>query len=148
MNTKELAEKLNGIEYPPRLSREFVSEMRKAELFIVYGSSDDLIEFEGAINDEIGCYEGAKILVDRQGTLPVTRWYLSDIIDKNDDDEDFEKHIREHIGRLDHAKIVQPMWCDGEIPWTYKTEIPHETFDVMEDGKVFCRGMVIALADL
>ena len=35
-------------------------------LVIVYGASDDLMEFEGAIEDEIGCYDGDTIHITKQ----------------------------------------------------------------------------------
>lgn len=44
---------------------------------------------------------------------------------------------------------VEPLWCveDG-ISWTYKTNIPHEIFEILEEEEIYCRGIVFALADL
>ena len=70
MNAKELAQKLNGSEYPLRLNAELKEQAKSAGLVIIYGASDDLMEFDGAIYDEIGCYEGGTALVDEKGLLP------------------------------------------------------------------------------
>ena len=40
-------------------------------------------------------------------------------------------------------------FVNASVPaWTYMTDIPHATFDVMDDGELYCRGIVFALADL
>ena len=58
----------------------------------------------------------------------------------------------EHCGYTDKADKcarLEAVWCDGdEYSWTYKTDIPHATFDVMEDGEKFCRGIVFSVNDL
>lgn len=36
---------------------------------------------------------------------------------------------------------------DGGVPWAYTVEFPHSTFEIKEDGEVYCRGFVFALAD-
>jgi hypothetical protein len=40
------------------------------------------------------------------------------------------------------------VWGKDDTSWSYETDIPHATFDVLEDGEVYCRGIVFALADL
>ena len=54
MTKKELAEKLNGTEYAGYriFSREIVQQAKESGLVIVYGASDDLMEFEGAFEDD------------------------------------------------------------------------------------------------
>ena len=34
------------------------------------------------------------------------------------------------------------------IPWTYKTEIPHQSFFVKYRGETFCEGFVFSIEDL
>lgn len=54
------------------------------------------------------------------------------------------------------ANYIEAFWCDKTafdengniIAWTYKTDIPHETFMIYEDGAPYCRGIVFNLADV
>ena len=32
--------------------------------------------------------------------------------------------------------------------WSYETDIPHETFNIYEDGEVWCVGIVFSVEDL
>ena len=69
MTKKELAEKLNGTEYTGSriFSEEILQEAKESGLVIVYGVSDDLMEFEGAFEDEGGCFCGGTVYFDLNG---------------------------------------------------------------------------------
>ena len=54
MTAKELAEKLNGREYGNDITDEEATAAKKAGLLVIYGYSDDNIEFRGIIYDERG----------------------------------------------------------------------------------------------
>ena len=100
-----------------------------AGLVIVSGASDDLMEFDGAINDEGGCFDGGKVYFDRNG-------------------------VSQDGSEL--ANCIEALWCDNSaldekgnvITWAYKTDIPHETFMIYEDGEPYCRGIVFELSDV
>ena len=139
MNTKELAAKLNGIEYPADIHAETIKAAKADGLVIVYGASDDLMEFEGAITDEIGCYGGNSTFVDAKGMCPS----FDDLCDNKD-----VQGLRDYFARFDGFQEIEAIWEAEGYSWTYKTDIPHETFDVMEDGEKYCRGIVFSLADL
>lgn len=137
--TKEsVAAELNGIEYPCRIKKDLVEQAKAAGLVIVYGASDDLMEFEGAIYDELGCYEGGDAWVDSKGLL-----------DRGQVDDDDDEAIADFVARKKMARKIQAIWseCGNDAAWTYKTDIPHATFDVMDEGDTYCRGIVFALAD-
>jgi hypothetical protein len=141
MSPKELAAKLHGMEYRDDIPKDVLAEAKKSRLVIIHGASDDLIELDGAVYDERGA-PGTNVLFDSEGLLPD---YES--IDK--DDPDSKEQFKEFFRREDSARPVKALWCEEPgICWTYKTDIPHETFDVMEDGNVYCRGIVISLNDL
>ena len=70
MNAKELAAKLNGREYLQEITRGEAELAKASGLVVVYGASDDLIEFRGAIRDEGDCYDGGTVLIDAKGVLP------------------------------------------------------------------------------
>lgn len=134
MTTDELAAILNGREYRKEITRDEAHAAAESGLVVVYGASDDLMEFEGAISDELGAWEGATAYLTADGLL------------QNEcPDEDcpyFEK-------QREKAATIKALWCaeDG-YSWTFETEIPHATFDIVEDGEPYCRGIVFALADV
>ena len=142
MNAKELAEKLTGMEYPVRIPKELVAEAKANGLVIVYGASDDLMEFEGAIYDEVGAWDGKIARVDSHGLVPDYEQIDKDAYDAKD-------KLREYFQRENSGKVIEALWCkEGNYSFTFKTDIPHATWEVVEDGQPYCRGIVFSLADL
>ena len=129
-----LAARLNGREYMHEVSPVDQQEAKQAGLVIVHGYSDDCMEFCGAIYDEVSCYGGGKAYLTSDGLL------------KNDCDDALCPYFDE---RKATAPTIEAVWNDGEGPaWRFETKIPHSTFEVFEDGELFCRGIVFALADV
>lgn len=139
MDAKELAASLTGSKYPLRLPREVTSAAKAAGLVIVYGASDDLMEFDGAIHDEIGASDGTIAFLDAKGLTPEFN-KLCEIKDWHG--------LKDYFNRFSGRKEIEAMWDRDGYSWTYKTDIPHETFDVVEDGEPYCRGIVFSLAAL
>ncbi len=140
MTKEELAAHLNGIEYPAHrsISGQIVEQAKAAGLVIVYGESDDLMEFDGAFADEVGCYDGGEALIDKDGVLPEFESACED-----------EDECAKYFARKTGAMKVEALWCaEPGYSWTYKTDIPHATFEVVEDGEPYCRGIVFSIADL
>lgn len=129
MDKKELAQLINGREYGYEPFRDVRQVAKEAGLVIVSGASDDLMEFDGAIYDEGGCFDGGEVFFDRTGA--------------SQDGSEL-------------ANCIEAFWCDkaaldengNVITWTYKTNIPHETFMIYGDGEPYCRGIVFDLADV
>ena len=69
MNAESLSKKLNGCEYRDEVSTEVANEAKECGLVIVFGASDDLIEFRGAIYDEVGAYDGGSAFVAKNGLV-------------------------------------------------------------------------------
>lgn len=107
---------------------------KEAGLVVVYGYSDDLVEFRGAICNETGCYRGEKILLNAKG-----------LFEDPDNDCDNCPYLQK---AKEEMKVIKAVWGKDGISWTYETTIPHSTFDIMEDGEVYCRGIVFDVADL
>lgn len=141
MNAKELADQLDGIEYPACLEPRMCDAAKDAGLVIVYGASDDLMEFEGAIRDEIGAYEGTTVQVDATGIL-------ADWDNIEDDDRQDLDFMRDYFKREGGGRTIEAVWDRDGYSWTYKTDIPHETFEIVEDGEKYCRGIIFSLSDL
>ena len=133
MKKEELAKQLDGIEYPPcnTIPKSVINEAIENDLIIVYGLSDDLVEFAGAMHDEIGCYGGGTAFIDVECCL----------VESPDCDCEYaEKWYKQ---QCDTAKSIKAIWCENaDVSWTYVTDIPHSTFKVMEDGEVYCVGFV------
>jgi hypothetical protein len=140
MTTKEeLAARLTGRTIGEETSWAEGTEAREAGLVIVFGASDDLMEFEGAIDDEVDVQNGGMAQLDQSGVLDRDRC--------EDDDE-----IADHVQRLRTAKTIKALWAaEPGYSWTYETDIPHATFEIVEDGvdgEPYCRGIVFELGAL
>ncbi|MDY0236993.1 MAG: hypothetical protein RBR71_13290 [Gudongella sp.] len=47
-----------------------------------------------------------------------------------------------------HGREIIAEWCRyGTISWTYKTDIPSESFIINEDGRPYCIGLVFRAED-
>ena len=146
MTPKELAALLHGREYGREITEFEAAQAKAAGLVVVFGYSDDNVELEGAIHDEVAAYDGTTLRMTPLGLLPA--W-------SGDDDEISEEDAAFYFKRKAAGfQTIEVLWSpkgeDGEpfASWAFKTAIPHETFDVMEDGELFCRGIVFALADV
>ena len=130
---EELANMLNNREYLHEVTKDIGGIAVENGLVIVFGASDNLCKFRGAINDELGAWEGAIIPIDKYGIVI------------NECDNDRCPYCAEIVKQ---AAKIHAKWCDGDIAWTYKTDIPHATFDIYDDGEIFCRGIVFSLNDV
>lgn len=133
MTPAEAATNLNASKYGEEGSAKFFREMNDAGLVAVFGASDDLMEFRGAIDDEIGAYNGTTAYLTSSGLL------------QNDCENDNCPHFKK---LKKAAATIRAIWDSGGFSWRYETEIPHEKFVVNEDGEGYCEGIVFALADV
>lgn len=136
MTKEELAVMLDGRERGAEISRaeEVIAAMQN--LVVVFGASDDLTEFRGAIHDEADTIFGGTVrifdgeLMSSTGCESECKWFKA---------------------ALKQVALIEAVWGednDSEYGWTYETTIPHATFDVLEDGEKWCRGIVFDLKDL
>jgi hypothetical protein len=127
MTKEELATRITGREIGDEVETDECLLAKESGLVIVYGASDDLTELRGAIDEEFGYGE---ILFTKDGKQ----------IDE-DDMEVLEKYNAVPPLNKIHADYTR----EG---WEYTTEIPHATFEIMEDGELYCRGIVFGITDL
>ena len=135
MNAKEWAEKLNGREYREELSDEESDQAKKDCVVIAFGYSDDNLEFRGAINEEVSAWNGTTVKLTNKPS----------VFDPDENKETSEFNSMQ----ISAMKKVNAIWCprneNNKIwsSWLIEAlEIPHETFDIMEYGELFCRGIV------
>jgi hypothetical protein len=123
----DMAKKLNGREYGHEITPEEETEAKENNLVVVFGASDDLMEFRGAIYDEFDAWNGTVIDLYKDGLIDITP----------------AKTMENNLDQKIEA-IWDPPEYEG-VSWVYLTKIPHATFDVMEDGEVYCKGIVFSL---
>ena len=140
MTKEELAALLNGREYGQEITQAEEAAAKDARLVVVFGYSDDNVELRGAISDEVGMYDGGQVVITTEGVMP--EWENLD----GDIDSAREFFRKELLPRAD----IDCEWSPSDEPmsWRYSTDKPHSTFLIMEDGEIYCRGLVIALGDL
>ena len=132
--TKEmLADQLNGREYGEEIRKEEILLAKDNNLVVVFGASDDLMEFEGMIQDEIGCYNGGVAYLDKNGLM------------SNACDDDCCPYFAE---KIKEAYKIEAVWAQGGYGWTYKTEIPHVKFTIFDNGDPYCEGIVFNFSSL
>jgi len=143
MTKEELADMLNNGDYGDEISPRQERLAKDNRLVVVFGASDDLIEFRGAIEDEQDAsWEGEIFRVCRAGFSPD----FDELIANNHHygEEDFEFYfVNKH-----KTKGITALFDEEGYTWVYETEIPHATFEVLEDGEKYCRGIVFSLDDL
>jgi len=124
---------LDGRKYSSEISREEEVMAKENGLVIVFGYSDDNVEFRGAINEEIGCYDGGTVYLAEYGLF-------HECNDRNCPHDERE--------RL-KCKTIEAIWCppDGGS-WAYETEIPHAKFNIYEEEELYCVGIVFNIVDL
>jgi Ribosomal protein L4 len=138
MTAKELAERLNKRQYRAEMTDAEKALAKENRLVVVFGASDDLMEFRGAIYDEVDCCEGGVAFIDRDKVYRKPRCC--------EVDADECPLLRE---KLDGLTCIEAVWCgDTGASWSYKTLAPHETFEIMEDDELYCIGIVFSLDDL
>lgn len=138
MTRDELAKILDGRECGSEITRAEAKMAKESGLVVIYGASDDLAEIEGAFDDELDVSDG--------GFIPITK---DGLLQNKCDDEDcpyFAVLVK-------HATTIEAVWSDetGEPAWSYRTTIPHSTFNIKSDADedlIYCRGIVFALADV
>lgn len=130
---QELAARINGRQYREETTKVDEQEAKAAGLVIVFGASDDLMEFRGAADDEVGAYGGSTVHFTSAGLLT------------NKCDEEGCPYFAK---LKKTAATIEAKWDAEGYSWIYETAIPHATFEVLEDDEKYCRGIVFALADV
>lgn len=131
---EEFAALLDGREYGNEITDTEASYAKAAGLVVLFGYSDDNMEFRGAIDDEIGCYEGGTAYLTDKGLMRSQ-------CNEGDDCPYFMLAIKT-------AATIEARWDVDGYSWIYETAIPHATFEIVEGDEKFCRSIVFALADV
>ncbi len=135
MTKDTLAAQLHGQQYPIRIPQSLAAEAKAAGLVIVFGASDDLMEFRGAIHEELDAYEGRETLLTTEGLFEELTCEC--------------RYYRAAKARAEQdGASLRAVWDAEGYSWIYDTTIPHAPFDILEGDDTYCRGIVFALADV
>ena len=128
---KRIAKGLDGIKYSDDLPGDIEKLAKDNNIVIVYGESDDLVEFRGAILDEVSGFAAITIKLDGNGIIG------------NECADDFCPYF-EKIWKKAKFSIIPTF----NKFWTFETNIPHEFFFTYEGDEAHCQGIVFNLDDL
>lgn len=127
-----IAEALDGMTYDELVKGNILSIAKDAQnhgCVIIYGMSDDNLEFTGAINDEVGAYEGTKAYI-RNGKLLTPRC---------EECEDCDSYIDQRNLAIE----ITALWDHMGYSWFIISSCPSTPFVIYKFGETFCRGIVI-----
>ena len=146
MTAKELAAKLTGREVGGELFPDEERDAEEAGLVVVYGHSDDNVEFSGAIN----VYWVLPNCGGMDFDEVVTNYLTKTVILEEPECACFEDCACPYFAAaLVKSKAIRAVWHNEGGPcWTFEAEFPHETFTIMEDGQPWCIGIVFHVDDL
>ena len=136
MTAKELAQMLNGREYGFEITVQEEQMAKDSGLVVVFGCSDDILEFRGTFHKEEDARWNRATHLTKEGVVKKPC---------------IESGECEYYAKCTKgAKEINAVWYDANAgaAWSYKTDIPHETFDIYEDGELFCVGIVFSVDDL
>lgn len=74
MTLKEFAQMLDGREYRHEITKEEEALAKELGFVVVFGYSDDNAELRGAIDDEIGCFDGGVLEHDDLPNMIYAMW--------------------------------------------------------------------------
>ena len=108
--------------------------MKDNGIVVVYGASDDLMEVDGFMREE---FDGEGRVFFKSGKIIgfSKEGYGYKVINEKDCD----------------APSISGYFCHRDYNpdgWGYDVSFPHETFEILEDGEVFCCGVVFNISDI
>jgi hypothetical protein len=145
MTVQEWAERLNGIEYPADELDNYADELKKDGIMVIFGYSSDLLVFAGVINAEINAWDGTVVYIgiNNDGDIKIAE--IRDLFN----DSSFSGR-REYIKKIISIRAPQnekrKVWASWHI--TSHDIEPAYSFDIMEDGELFCRGILFETKEL
>lgn len=140
MTKEEFAKIMMDCTYGDEINRDLEKIAKENDLVVIFGASDDLTEFRGAISDEAGVYNVKThefIKTKRGYEIYNIRFDAAELIDSG-------------WTPLKIVFTVTAEWCPQgfEGSWRIKSSLPYASFNVMENDELYCEGIVIDLKDI
>jgi len=135
MTLKEFSEQLNGRIYKHEMTEQEIGLAEENQFVVVLGFSDDTTLLRGAIKASLETRDGGVFYITEEGLF-----------------EDCPCDCIHCQRAREKAYKVSVDFCKGPYVWAYTTDIPHETFDIIDNQPAenlkFCQGMVFDLRQL
>lgn len=122
---------LNGRNYGQELSKNEEAALKEQGFVVVFGYSDDNVEFRGAINEEMGCFGGGEFYLNQGGLM-----------------EPCHDECKYYEAAKTKGVILEAFWNKDGYSWAYSIPVATASFDIMEDGEKFCKAIIFPLNSL
>lgn len=131
MTKEEIAKKLDGREFGFELDESIISVADRNNLVIL------------TAGDEYVCLHGCIYVPE----------ICEEIIHFNRSTKDYfplrNIQSKRYLKTVEKSRKIQVLHRkEKPFLWTFKTDIPHATFEVTDRGEKFCRGIVFSIKDL
>ena len=144
MTPQDFAALINRNQYLQELSPEQEDIARRNGFLVVFGQSDDRVEFRGVLYDEDGAYNACTLFLGVYKDLTVKRIHSEQVADVKKYEGDTVKIIAIRVDKNFDGKVEAPLW-------TFSADYPQDKvaeFKVYEDEEVYGNGLVIKIGDL
>lgn len=147
MTAEELSKLLNGRQYREEITEQEEQLAKDNNLVVVFGASDDLIEFRGSFYEEFGANDGGNFYFDKGFDFVIDKPKI--LIKQNDIDLTFNSLHRFNLHLNLENRITQE-WCPKDIKtsWKISANFPHHTFNIYDNEKLYCIGIAFNINDL
>ena len=130
---KEFVETLNGMDIETRIPPIDIKYAKDNGAVIVLSSSENSVEFRGAISDEVYRDEDGTIYFSSAGEL--VNICTSD-------------KCPYFMDLVENASQIEVKWNSDGYMCVFETDIPHETFEILNGGEKYCCGIVFMIDDV
>jgi len=146
MTKEELALLLNGREYRNEMTPDMVEDAKKSNLVAIYWYSDDWVELNWAIVDEVWAWEWTEFHIRWEEIINLEE--IDETLKNLDSDTDYISWLVKKD--LESSKVIKAEYDnnDESFLWIIKTEYPHSTFEIKEDWDNFCKWIVLDLNEI
>lgn len=141
-----LADHLNHRQYREELDDSLEKFAKDNNLIIVFGASDDLIEFRGAFEEELCASEEFYFdkefkIISNHNKIKLDERSIRDNNYINIYKFDLEVELKNRITQEWRPK-------DSKASWRLSANFPHKTFNIFEGENLYCVGIVFDINDL
>ncbi len=153
---EDLAKLLDGNEYRDELRNDYginVYDLCKEKGWVIaYGASDDLLELDGAISDELGAWDGCMAQFykkgsyypeyDEEDTYHIAKEDMFQAINESLFNKAKESNYKDTV-------VIESIWCPAGTDMSWQINVagaPCAKFNVIEDEEVYCEAAIIDMS--
>lgn len=148
MTKEQFAAQLEGRDRRNVISKAEIKLAKDNNLLIVFGVSDDLMQFCGILNERYDAFGGREVFLHKNTDEEIAILSCYDA-------QKIQRSLGDKIPFNLYALIIGQQWQPKEIncAWIIYCNAPHAIFDIYDiddnNGKdLFCRGMVLEKNDI